>query len=205
MPLPGLFLKGGERLLKIKDAIRLAGLVEQGNTLPEELAVAFLSELDGMIQTDIMLLAPEEVVIYDNAEQELLLKPPHDKIYIHYLVAMIRQVQQEFEAFNNAQDAVNEKLKGFKRWFVQHYRPADNRNGSYPGSGGAWGFAYLSAYGTAVKLGYQGTEAEWLESLKGETGVAARMRYDAERQMIQWGTEGQWYDLFALAQLWIRW
>lgn len=29
---------------------------------------------------------------------------------------------------------------------------------------------YLSAYGLAVKRGYQGGEAEWLASLKGETG-----------------------------------
>lgn len=33
-----------------------------------------------------------------------------------------------------------------------------------------WRGYYLTAYGIAVKHGFKGTEAEWLESLKGETG-----------------------------------
>lgn len=35
-----------------------------------------------------------------------------------------------------------------------------------------WRGYYLTAYGIAVKHGFKGTEAEWLESLKGETGPA---------------------------------
>ena len=187
--------------MKISRAIELANLVEQGNVLPQELAIAFLSELDGMIQTDIMLLAPEEVVEYTGPEQELLLKPPHDKLYIHYLVMMIRQCQQEFEGYNNAQEAVDGKLKAFRRWYVSHYRPADTRSRSYPGSAGAYGMAYISAYGIAVKLGFTGTEEKWLESLKGDPGEPARMRYDAERGMIQWGAGDAWEDLFTLQEL----
>ena len=39
---------------------------------------------------------------------------------------------------------------------------------------------YLSAYGIAVKYGFQGTEEEWLESLKGEKGdpVLWKGQYD---------------------------
>ena len=35
-----------------------------------------------------------------------------------------------------------------------------------------WRGYYLTAYGIAVKHGFKGTEAEWLESLKGEAGPA---------------------------------
>ena len=192
--------------MKIKDAIKMAGMIERGNVMDPELAIFLLSELDGMIQSDIMLHGPEEIVSYDNQEQELLLRKPHDGIYVTYLTAMIRQCQGEFEGFNNAQESVDEKLKTFRRWYVQHYRPADTASRSYSGgtSADAFGFAYLTAYGLAVKHGYRGTEAEWLESLngaKGETGAAARMRFDGERGVIQWGVGEQWYDLFTLEEL----
>ena len=188
--------------MKISEVIRLAGLVEKGNVMEEELAVLWLSELDGMIQSDIMLHSPEEIVSYSSKEDELLLKPPHDKLYVHYLVMMIRQQQQEYEGYQNAQAIVDEKLRTFRRWFVQHYRPAgslsDNGAVSDPGT---WGFAYITAYGLAVQQGYRGTLDEWLQSLKGEAGEAARMRYDQERETVQWGVGEQWYDLFTLSEL----
>lgn len=189
--------------MKIKDAINMANLMEQGNVLPKELAILFLSELDGMIQSDIMLHAPEEIVSYTNEEQELLLRPPHDKLYVHYLVMMIRNHQQEYEGYQNTQASVEEKLKTFRRWYVQHYRPADTDSRSYTGgtSADAFGFAYLTAYGLAVKHGYQGTEEEWLESLIGQPGEAARMRYDEDREVIQWGVGDTWYDMFPLSAL----
>lgn len=192
--------------MKIEKVIRLAGLMERGNVLPEELAIEFLSEFDGMIQSDIMLHAPEEIVRYDSKDQELLLRPPHDGLYVSFLVAMIRQCQGEYEGYNNAQEIVEDKLKTFRRWYIHHYRPADTGSRSYTGgtSAGGFGFAYLSAYGLAVKHGYQGSEEEWLQSLKGEKGddgAAARMRYDAQRDMIQWGVGEEWHDLYTMAQV----
>lgn len=188
--------------MKISEVIRYAGLVEKGNVMEEELAVLWLSELDGMIQSDIMLHSPEEIVSYSSKEDALLLKPPHDKLYVHYLVMMIRQQQQEYEGYQNAQAVVDEKLRTFRRWYVQHYRPAgslsDNGAVSDPGT---WGFAYITAYGLAVQQGYRGTLDEWLQSLKGEAGEAARMRYDQERETVQWGVGEQWYDLFTLREL----
>lgn len=192
--------------MKIERVIQLAGMVERGHVLPEELAIEFLSEFDGMIQSDIMLHAPEEIVRYDSKDQELILRPPHDGLYLSFLVAMIRQCQGEFEGYNNAQEIVEDKLKTFRRWYIHHYRPADTNSRSYTGgtSGDGFGFAYLSAYGLAVKHGYQGTEEEWIQSLKGEkgdAGAAARMRYDAERDMIQWGVGDEWQDLYTMAQV----
>lgn len=185
----------------------MAGMIERGNVMDPELAIFLLSELDGMIQSDIMLHGPEEIVSYTDQEQELLLRKPHDGVYVHFLVAMIRQVQEEFEGYNNAQGIVNEKLETFREWYVAHYDPAETASREYMGAapgGAGYGFAYLTAYGLAVKHGYRGTEEEWLESLEGEPGdpgEAARMRFDAERGVIQWGVEDAWYDLFTLEEL----
>ena len=133
--------------MKIKDVIKMANMMEKGNVLEPELAIFFLSELDGMIQSDMMLHAPEEIVSYTDQEQELLLRKPHDGIYLTYLVAMIRQCQGEFEGYENAQKSVEEKLRTFKRWYIQHYRPADTASRSYTGgtSADAFGFAYQTA------------------------------------------------------------
>lgn len=202
-PLPGLFRKEGLPL-KIKTVIQMARLMEPGDVMPDELAIMLLSELDGMIQSDIMLLAPEEIVSYTDPEQELLLRPPHDGVYLTYLMAMIRQMQQEYEGYQNAQASFDDKLSVFRRWYISHYRPADTRSRSYIGGGsaGSYGFAYLSAYGTAVKLGFVGTEEEWLESLEGEAGAPAVMRYDADAKMVQWSNDGaNWTDLMSLAEL----
>lgn len=185
----------------------MAGMIERGNVMDPELAIFLLSELDGMIQSDIMLHGPEEIVSYTDQEQELLLRKPHDGVYVHFLVAMIRQVQEEFEGYNNAQEIVNEKLETFREWYVAHYDPAETASREYMGAapgGAGYGFAYLTAYGLAVKHGYAGTEEEWLRSLEGQPGAsgeAARMRFDAERGVIQWGVEGVWYDLFTLEEL----
>lgn len=192
--------------MKIKDVIKMANLMEKGNVLEPELAIFFLDRFDGMLQSDVMNYAPEEIVHYTDQEQELILQRPHDGLYVDLLVAMIRQQQQEYEGYNNAQAVVNEKLRTFKRWYIQHYRPADTNSRSYSGgtSADAFGFAYLTAYGLAVRHGYQGTEEEWLRSLEGQPGApgeAARMRFDAERGVIQWGVGEQWYDLFTIEEL----
>lgn len=185
----------------------MAGMIERGNVMDPELAIFLLSELDGMIQSDIMLLGPEEIVSYENQEQELILRKPHDGIYVSFLVAMIRQVQEEFEGYNNAQGIVNEKLETFREWYVAHYDPAETASREYMGAapgGAGYGFAYLTAYGLAVKHGYSGTEEEWLRSLEGQPGApgeAARMRFDAGTGMIQWGVGGEWYDLFTIEEL----
>lgn len=188
--------------MKIEKVIKMASLMEPGNVLPEELAIALLSEFDGLIQSEILLVAPEDIVEYSSKDQELTLHRPHDGLYIDFLVAMIRRQQQEYEGYENAQAIVNEKLSTFHEWYSHHYHRPGDRSYIGGGSGGAYGFAYLSAYGTAVKLGFVGTEAEWLESLVGQTGRPALMRYDAGTKMIQWSNDGStWIDLLSLAEL----
>ena len=199
--------------MTLEKALRLAELMEPGHVVDRELLIEFLNELEGLVQTEIMLIAPEEVTSYttEDLNRELLLRPPHDKIYVHYLTAMIRMVQKEFDDYNNQQAVVDEKLRGFKRWFLQTYRPADTHDRNYinqtPGTvGTAWRGYYLTAYGIALKHGFTGTEAEWLTSLKGDQGgpgAPALMRYDAESGYLQWQSRGDeyWQDLVLVADI----
>ncbi len=60
---------------------------------------------------------------------------------------------------------------------------------------------YITAYGIAVKHGFHGSEEEWLASLKGERGAAMEMRYDGEKDELQWRLVGaeEWTGVLPLA------
>ena len=68
---------------------------------------------------------------------------------------------------------------------------------------GDWHGYYLTAYGIAVKHGFAGTEEEWLESLKGERGPGAVLRYDLDREMLEWSFEDRedWQELLDINDL----
>ena len=69
---------------------------------------------------------------------------------------------------------------------------------------GDWHGYYFTAYGIAVKHGFSGTEEEWLESLRGERGPGARLRYDLDREVLEWAFEGQeddWQELLDINDL----
>lgn len=121
----------------------------------------WLSEAEGMVQTDIMLLEPCEVIAYSyerDKDAEPLVGAPHDKLYRSYLCAMIDFYHAEYAAYQNSLAQFNAHLAEYTTWYARRYRPAD-------GKAQARGY-YLSAYGIAVKHGYAGTEAQWLESLQ---------------------------------------
>lgn len=52
--------------------------------------------------------------------------------------------------------------------------------------GNRWKGYYLTAYGIAVKHGFVGTEAEWLESLTGAKGESVVIDYDDETRVLSW-------------------
>ena len=70
-----------------------------------------------------------------------------------------------------------------------------------PGGGAPWRGYYLTAYGLAVKNGFQGSEREWLESLKGEQGdpgkdLIIKGSFDSEeelREKCPTGEDGDYY------------
>ena len=157
------------------------------NAFSEEAKTAWLNECEGLVQTEVMLLAVEDVTTYEyqaDKNTELLVKPPHDKIYWTYLTAMIDFANGEYNKYQNTMQLFNSYFGEYMRWFALHYRPAD-------GECVEQGY-YLSAYGIAVKHGFTGTEEEWLETLKGE-GVD--MQYADDK--LQWKHEDDesWNDL----------
>lgn len=68
------------------------------------------------------------------------------------------------------------------------------------GSGLPWEGYYFSAYGIAVKHGFEGTEEEWLLTLRGDR---TELRFSAEENELQWKytEEDEWHTAMNLMQL----
>lgn len=182
--------------MKISKAIRLADELK-ANALSAELKLQFINECEGMVQSEIMMLSSSDITVYemDNLDDELIAKPPHDKIYIAYLAAMIDYANNEYNKYANTISLFQSYLKEFHTWYFNRF---------HPGDGGAVedGY-YISAYAIAVKHGYEGTEEEWLDTLGGSDGKTVEMRYDDDGYVLEWKytDEDEWHELIEVGDL----
>lgn len=135
------------------------------HSFSEDVLTMWINELEGMVQTDIFLIAHQDIVTYtydENKDSELLVKAPHSKIYVYYLCAMIDFANNDYDKYGNTMDLFNKFYADYMRWYALTVNPASGR-------ATVVGY-YLSAYGIAVQHGYTGTEEDWLRSLRGERG-----------------------------------
>lgn len=117
--------------MKIREAIAFADDVKP-NAFSKEAKIRMLSELEKMVQTEIFLFAPEELIEYGEGDEEtVLLVSSHDKIYTDYLIAMIDWHNGDYDKYENTIAMFNDSYSEFKRWFVQHYNPADTHGDIY--------------------------------------------------------------------------
>ena len=142
--------------MTVREAIALARKLkpcDQG-VFDDAMLVQFVNEIEGKTQTEVLQIARADCVRYDAAadlDAELLIGPPHDKLYYLYVMAMIDFANAEYDKYNNTVTLCDEAVSEWARWFIRtHGRGRLVEDG-----------VYLSAYGIAVKHGYTGTEEEW--------------------------------------------
>lgn len=155
------------------------------NAFSDETKTQWLSECEGLVQTEILLLAVGDCRSYTferDADTVLLAKPPHDKLYWAYLSAMIDFGNGEYERYQNTMQLFNSHYGEYMRWYALHYRPAD-------GEAVEQGY-YISAYGIAVQHGFEGTEEQWLESLHGRDGGVSFEELTPEQKAELKGDKG---------------
>lgn len=98
------------------------------NAFSNETKTGWINECEGMVQSEVFLWASTEIITYDYAkdkDRELLVSPPHDKIYWTYLTAMIDFANGEYNKYQNTMQMFNSFYGEFMRWFALNYRPAD--------------------------------------------------------------------------------
>ncbi len=181
------------------------------NAFSEEVKTAWINEVEGMVQTQVMMVLPTDIITYNwDADQnkELLVAPPHSKIYWTYLCAMIDFSNGEYDLYSNTMQMFNAHWCEFNSWFLRMYHPADEHDDFYRNEtpetiGVYWRGYFLTAYGIAVKHGFHGDEKQWLDSLTGAAGRDVEMQYDAKRKWIQWRLVGDdsWKDLLDIVPI----
>lgn len=165
------------------------------NAFTSEQKTAWIAALEGRIAADVFLMDISEIrqLCYKHPEDEEkipLVEFPHDDIYVLWLCAQIDAANEEYTGYQNALIRYNDAFGNFVRWFASVYEPAQVGCGvqrrcgvptyyisayglaikqGFDGTLDEW-LASLTAYGVAVSQGYKGSVDEWLASLKGEKG-----------------------------------
>lgn len=147
----------------LKEIIAIADELNP-NSYSNNIKAQWVNEVEAYIQTEIYNVAPLDVVSYadyeESKDKELSLDAVNDKIYLTYLQAMIDFSNKEYQAFNNDIALYNTYIDTYAKWYVRTHGEGEKLISGM----------YLSAYGIAVKHGFNGSEEEWLLSLKGEKG-----------------------------------
>lgn len=167
------------------------------NALTDEQKYQFINEVEGLVQTEVMLLVSDDIVTYDpendGVDTVLLVKPPHDKLYVAYLVAMIDYANGEYNKYANTIEQFNVYYAEYHRWYFSHFHPAD-------GECVEKGY-YLSAYTIAVRHGFDGTEDDWVKSM---VGKSPEFR-STEDKILEWkyttDGDGEWQELFDFSDI----
>jgi len=163
--------------MRINEAISQAKALT-GAVLEDSVLCRWLSELDGRLMLE--FYKGDSWMSYslpDDAEAELLVPFPWDKLYVHYLEAMTYYTNGEYDRYANAYAMYNTAEKDYRQWFTRNNLPIDPaalRSTTVVTSGQAnklW--YYLSAYAIAVKHGYTGTEEEWLAEFPDRASIEA--------------------------------
>lgn len=117
--------------MKIKDAIAYVDDVKP-NAFGRLAKIRMISEVEKMVQLEVLLLSPHELIEYgaDDEETELLVCT-HDRIYTDYLIAKIDWHNGEYDKYANTLQMFNDSFSEFKRWFAHNYAPADTHGDYY--------------------------------------------------------------------------
>lgn len=165
------------------------------NQYSEAMKLAWLSELEGKIAADVMLMRIDEIrnLEYshpESMEAEPLVTYPHQEVYVYWLMAQIDFANGEYNKYQNSMEMYNQYFGNYVRWFANTYEPAKGYPDKVWPSGWEDPPYYLTAYGLAVKGGFQGSLEDWLASLKGEKGDKGDTGTNAYEYAVAGGYEG---------------
>lgn len=153
--------------MKIRDVLDYV-IELQEPAFSETVLLRWLNQVEAEIQTEVLLLAVDGIVQYsaedlkEGSDTELIVPAPFNKLYEDYLLWRIALGQGEAERANNLETIYHNSYLAYVRFVCGTIDP---------GSGNAEQMRYyLTAYQIAVKLGFAGSEEEWIASLKGDDG-----------------------------------
>lgn len=114
--------------MKLREAINALGMMRDAR-IEEELLYMWISELEGRVQTEIMLFDVLDIIRYSEEQYDanLLILPPHDHLYVDWIVYRTAQYYGEYDAAKYLGAEFEKKYKKYAAWYMNQYRPAKNR------------------------------------------------------------------------------
>lgn len=114
--------------MKLREAIRALKMARDVR-VEDELLYLWINELEGRVQTEIMLFDILDVIQYTKEQYDanLLILPPHDHLYIDWLNYKTAEYYGEFERAQYHGTEFEKKYKRYAAWYMNQYRPAANR------------------------------------------------------------------------------
>lgn len=145
------------------------------NAFSDEKKLRWIAELDGKISLQVFLTSYVEAsqLQYKYPEdlgREPLIAFPHEDIYDAWLECKIDLQNGETDKYQNGKVVFDALYEDYLNWFCNTYEPAHGNRENVIGDQSATPVYYITAYGLAVKQGYDGTLDEWLASLRGPQG-----------------------------------
>lgn len=114
--------------MKLRDAI-LALKKMRDVRVEDDLLYMWINELEGRVQTEIMLADVLDVIRYTEEQYDanLLILPPHDHLYVDWLLYKTAEYYGEYDRAQYHSAEFEKKYKRYAAWYMNEYRPAVRR------------------------------------------------------------------------------
>ena len=104
------------------------------NTFTQEEKVQWLAQVDALIDREVIRThegsGEHSFRVYDEQtplEQELLVPPPFDELYLHYLCAMMDYHNAEFDRYNRSMGLYQAVMTAFTNFYNRTHLPLGRR------------------------------------------------------------------------------
>lgn len=108
--------------MKISELIAYADAVKP-NAFDTATKIIWINEIEGMVQTEVMMVALANIIQYlaTDTTKTLLVPAPHDKMYRSYLSAMIEFANGDYDKYNNSMQMFNMQYEEYSKWYRREY------------------------------------------------------------------------------------
>lgn len=112
--------------MTVREVIAMADDVKP-NAFGTDTKIKWLDALEGTLAAEVFLMAQAEIgqlrLSADDPEQELLIGPPYDDLYVLWLEAQIDRANGEYNKYQNTMQSYNARRAEFVCWFCQNWDP----------------------------------------------------------------------------------
>lgn len=112
--------------MKLREAINALKMMRDIRA-EDELYYLWINELEGKVQTEIMLMDIMDVIQYSEEQYDatLMVLPPHDTMYVDWIVYKAAEYYGEYDRAQYLYATFEKKYRAYAAWYMNRYRPAE--------------------------------------------------------------------------------